>query len=344
MALSAKEARQLLLASALALGLLVCFVLYGVFQERIMTTSFVYNGVEEKFEYSAFIVFVNRITTILSALAVICFRGGSIGYQLEPWKYAIIALSNTVATFCQYEALKYLSFPSSTLGKCAKTIPVLVWGSLIGGKEYAPVDYIVAIVLTAGCSLFALTGDISAPDSTDTSGYGIFLICFYLSVDGFTSVFQERLFKAYKVSPYNQLLHVSLFSGTFVTISLVSSGQMLSAVSFCARHPSLLWDAIALSFCSMAGQMCIYNSIQIFGAMFFATVMTTRQVLSIVLSCILFFHPLSWMQLVASVVVFGTLYAKTIIAGQKKKPILPVGAGSGSSGTGSLSARQLRSI
>ena len=38
------------------------------------------------------------------------------------------------ATTCQYEALKYVSFPVQTLGKCAKMIPVMIWGYAINGR------------------------------------------------------------------------------------------------------------------------------------------------------------------------------------------------------------------
>ena len=51
------------------------------------------------------------------------------------YTYAAISLSNVVATTCQYEALKYVTFPLQTLGKCAKMIPVMIWGSLTMGKR-----------------------------------------------------------------------------------------------------------------------------------------------------------------------------------------------------------------
>ena len=65
-----------------------------------------------------------------------------------------------VATFCQYEALKHVSFPFQTLGKCAKMIPVMAWGSLVGGKRYRPRDYFIAGLVTAGCALFVLLGEL----------------------------------------------------------------------------------------------------------------------------------------------------------------------------------------
>lgn len=70
--------------------------------------------------------------------------------------------SNVVATFCQYEALKYVSFPVQTLGKCAKMIPVMIWGTLVNQKSYKGKDYFIALMITGGCVLFAMTG-VNAP-------------------------------------------------------------------------------------------------------------------------------------------------------------------------------------
>lgn len=36
--------------------------------------------------------------------------------------------------------------------------------------------------------------------------------CRYLAFDGFTSTFQDKLFKGYNMSTYNQMLYVNAFS------------------------------------------------------------------------------------------------------------------------------------
>ena len=63
----------------------------------------------------------------------------SIAPVAPAYAYAAVSLSNVVATTCQYEALKYVTFPLQTLGKTAKMIPVMLWGSIIGGKRCAAV-------------------------------------------------------------------------------------------------------------------------------------------------------------------------------------------------------------
>lgn len=52
------------------------------------------------------------------------------------YTYAAISLSNVIATWCQYEALKYVSFPTQTLGKCGKMIPVMIMGAILSGKRF----------------------------------------------------------------------------------------------------------------------------------------------------------------------------------------------------------------
>ena len=61
-----------------------------------------------------------------------------------------------VTTVCQYEVLKYLSFAVSTLAKCAKIIPVMIWGRIILRKRYTLMDFVSAGAVTAGCFIFVL--------------------------------------------------------------------------------------------------------------------------------------------------------------------------------------------
>lgn len=60
------------------------------------------------------------------------------------------------------------------------------------------------------------------------------------------------------------------------------------------------------------GALFISYTIKTFGALIFATIMTTRQFLSILLSCLLFAHPLSMGQWAGTGIVFGTLYYQVV--------------------------------
>ena len=242
---------------------------------------------DERFTYSLLLVLCNRIVTVIVAVTLLVSNGQDIRPVAPPQAYAAVSVSNVVATFCQYEALKHVSFPLQTLGKCAKMIPVMVWGTLIMRKRYSGKDYGVAALVTMGCTLFLLTGDIrSKHGGTNSSMFGILLMLGYLGFDGFTSTFQDKLFKGYQMTIYNQIMYVQAFSAGFSILGLISAGQLLDSLSFVMRHPDALSSMLILSAAATIGQLFISHTIKTYGALLFATVMTTRQFISILLSCI----------------------------------------------------------
>lgn len=267
----------------------------------------------ERFKYSLLLVLCNRLVTVAVAAGMLLAGGQDFGPVAPPQAYAAVSVSNVVATFCQYEALKHVSFPVQTLGKCAKMIPVMIWGSVIMRKKYNTKDYVVAAAVTLGCSVFIMTGEVTSKHAgSNSSMFGVMLMLGYLAFDGFTSTFQDKLFKGYQMTIFNQIMYVQAFSAGFSTLGLISAGQLGDAISFVMRHPDALGSILTLSAAATMGQLFISHTIKTYGALLFATVMTTRQFISILLSCVLFAHPLSLGQWGGTVVVFGALYYKTL--------------------------------
>jgi adenosine 3'-phospho 5'-phosphosulfate transporter B2 len=139
----------------------------------------------------------------------------------------------------------------------------------------------------------------------------------YLGFDGFTSTFQDKLFKGYQMETYNQMLWVNLCSASISALWLFSDSAFFEAVAFVGRHPAVLQDICTLSVAAMLGQLCILYTIREFGALLFATIMTTRQFLSILLSCLIFMHPLTFMQWLGTAMVFGSLYYQAYLKNQR---------------------------
>jgi adenosine 3'-phospho 5'-phosphosulfate transporter B2 len=296
------------------LGIMGFFVLYGVLQERIMTTPYGIdaNGEPIYFEETTFLVLSNRLFAAAVAICILLYRGQSIRNTAPLYKYFGVSISNFSATYCQYEALKYVNFPTQTLGKCGKMLPVMVVGSAVSGKKYTLKDYAIAITITLGCTIFLLTGDISSKGSASNTPFGLILMALYMFFDGFTSTFQEKMFKGYTMSTYDQMIYVNTCSAAICIIIMIARGTFAIAFNFASEYPQLLWDSTLLSLAATFGQMVIYYTIKEFGALVFSTVMVTRQVVSIVLSCILYLHPLTMWQWVGFVMVFGTLYYKAV--------------------------------
>eukprot|EP01114_Cavostelium_apophysatum_P017906 TRINITY_DN5415_c0_g1_i1.p1 TRINITY_DN5415_c0_g1~~TRINITY_DN5415_c0_g1_i1.p1 ORF type:complete len:338 (+),score=27.33 TRINITY_DN5415_c0_g1_i1:234-1247(+) len=295
--------------------LLLFFTVYGVVQERIMTRPY---GNDEHFTNSAFLVFLNRVVSVLFSSVIMLYHKEPLGAIAPHWTYATISLCNLAATFCQYEALKYLNFPLQTVLKNGKIVMVLAVTRCLLGKKYGWKDYIVALGITLGCSAFVLTGEsLKVSDASAGNTYytmiGLIIMITYLFFDGFTSTFQEKLFRGYSMSTNHQIFYVNCYSALLSAAGLFTSGQLSSSLEFSYRHPYFLVDALELSFCSTFGQQVIYVTIKEFGNVLLSTVMTTRQMLSIVVSSMIYLHSLSTVQWISAGFISCCLYYSTYV-------------------------------
>jgi len=311
-------------------GIIGCLLIYGLLQERIMSEP--YGGPSgELFKVSVFLVLCNRLVAVSFAAAMMFAKGEDKGNMAPLYKYLAISLSNVGATWCQYEALKYVAFPVQMLGKSFKMMPVMIWGIIISQKRYGFTEWAVAAAVTGGVTEFLMTGSIKAKHSAGTSTHGLILLLVFLGLDGFTSTFQERLFKQHKTTKYNQMFYVNAFSAIVSFVTLLASQKAGEALGFCGRHPAVLTDALALSAAAVGGQWFIYSQVKEFGALVFAATMNLRQVVSILVSYATYHHVINELQVLGLLLVFGALFYKSCVglrAGPEKQetqPLLPGG-------------------
>lgn len=281
--------RGILLAFC-ASGLLGSYLLWGILQERIITK--VYST--GKFESSIFLVFSNRIFALTVASVVIRFTKQP-RVRSPHYKFSFTSLSNVLSSWCQLEALKYIDFPTQVLAKSSKIIPVMIMGKIIDGKKYPCYDYVVAIVIGCGVAIFSLASDKNSTkvDEKVTTFAGIFLILGYLIFDSFTSQWQGKLFKDYKMSSYQMMFGVNSFSAFFSLVSLLSNGELFTSIKFMLVNPSIVYDILIFSTAGATGQMFIFYTIKEFGPLVFTIIMTTRQLVAIILSAIIYGHVIS---------------------------------------------------
>jgi adenosine 3'-phospho 5'-phosphosulfate transporter B2 len=292
------------------LGIVGMLGMYGVIQERIMSEP--YDG--EFFKVSVFLVLCNRLVAIVYALMMATMKKEELGNKAPLYKYILVSMSNVAATVCQYEALKYVSFPVQMLGKSFKMMPVMVWSIIISSKKYELKDWLIAAGVTLGVTQFLTTGSISAKHANQGSSvYGLVLLLGFLVCDSFTSTFQEKLFKDHKTSKYNQMLYVNGGSAVVSGGTLLLSGSASTALGFCSAHPSFVTHAMCLSAAAVAGQFFIYSQVKEFGALTLAATMNLRQVISILVSYIMYVHPISLLQIGGLVLVFGSLFYKSYL-------------------------------
>lgn len=111
------------------IGLQVSYIAWGVVQEQLMTNEYK----SGRFKSSSFCVLMNRFFALFIALTIVLYKRFSSKAPImeAPYLYyAPSSLSNSISSWAQYEALKYISFPTQVLSKSCKIIPVMLVRSL----------------------------------------------------------------------------------------------------------------------------------------------------------------------------------------------------------------------
>jgi len=325
-----------------SVGLLSSYLVWGLLQERIMAYNYIDNTSSqslpsERFTNSQFLVFMNRILAFCVAVVIISMRRQRVHRQPPLYKYSYGSVSNIVSSWCQYEALKFVSFPVQVLAKAAKVIPVMLMGRLVSRRSYSYSDYCTAAAISIGLFLFLETSTSveqgSARERATTTVSGLILLISYLAFDSFTSNWQAELFHVYRVSSVEMMAGVNVFSVLLTSASLLEQGAFSEAVSFASRHPLFLAHVLVLSATSAVGQLFIFHTISEFGAVTFTIIMTVRQGLAILLSCIVYHHPVSAVGALGILVVFVAIFFRVYIGHTRRKsPVKSTDLGPNTSG------------
>ncbi|XP_017883090.1 adenosine 3'-phospho 5'-phosphosulfate transporter 1 [Ceratina calcarata] len=288
-------------------GLQVSYLTWGYLQEKIMTQEYEnVAGNKDRFQDSQFLVFVNRILAFsMSGLYLLIQRQPQ--HKAPLYKYVFCSLSNIMSSWCQYEALKYVSFPTQVLAKASKIIPVMVMGKIISRTTYEYYEYVTAVLISVGMTLFML-------DSTDhkndgvTTASGIILLGGYLLLDSFTSTWQSALFVEYGATSVQMMCVVNMFSCLLTAMSLFQQSSFPVILSFMIKYPRFIVDCLLMSICSATGQLYIFYTISKFGPVTFVIMMTIRQGLAILLSCLIYHHHITVFGIIGVIVVFGSVF------------------------------------
>jgi len=112
----------------------ITFVTWGLLQERMLTRRYPrYTG--EYFTYTHALVFTNRFWTMIFSALILLYLRPKRSQTTVIYEYSFPSISNMLSSWCQYEALKFVSFPAVTLFKSFKLAPVMAMGKLLGNKQ-----------------------------------------------------------------------------------------------------------------------------------------------------------------------------------------------------------------
>lgn len=233
------------------------YLVWGLLQEKIITqpyetTTAEGHRIEEHFNDSQFLVFANRLLAFLIALIYLCARNrfermhqhqaastsavamiGCVTGSAPLFKYSFASFSNIMSAWFQYEALKFVNFPTQVLAKSCKIIPVMLMGKIISRTKFEFYEYLTAALISIGMLAFLLGSKSDQHTvSSITSMTGILLLAMYLVFDSFTSNWQSDLFKTYGMSSIQMMCGVNLFSALFTAMSLAIQGGFMESFIF----------------------------------------------------------------------------------------------------------------
>lgn len=232
-------------------GLMASYLVWGLLQEKIITQP--YESVtpeghkyEEHFNDSQFLVFANRTLAFLIAFSYLFLTNQWQKSQSSPlatinqitgsaplFKYSFASFSNVMSAWFQYEALKFVNFPTQVLAKSCKIIPVMLMGKIVSRTKFEFYEYLTAILISIGMLAFLLGSKSDHHTASSvTSITGILLLIMYLIFDSFTSNWQSDLFKTYRMSSIQMMCGVNLFSALFTAMSLAIQGGFMESFIF----------------------------------------------------------------------------------------------------------------
>lgn len=196
----------------------------------------------------------------------------------------------------------------------------MLMSQVVNKKSYKTIEYVFALSITFGMTFFLLGNHRIETDysklhiNTQEQQHsyhlvdGLVILTLYVTFDAFTSNWQGKLFDKYAIGSCQMMAAVNFYSIMLTATSSAEQGDLWRSVQLLCQCPSLFTDCLLLSICSAAGQLFVFHTISTFGPLVFTIIMTLRQAFAILLSCLIYKHPLSWLSMFGIILVFSTLF------------------------------------
>jgi len=285
-------------------GILFSFILYGIFME------YATSGGRKLHELS--LIFVTS-----SLYACTAWVGRYIRAEqpttVPKEKLLILAVTSMGSTFTSVRSLRYVIYPVQVLAKSCKPIPVMLMGALMG-KKYPLKKYVNVAVITCGVALF-----MQSPNK-DTGGetkiIGVLLLFVSLCFDGGTGAYEDKLMSKHHVGPFDLMFNIQFGKALLAGLCLIVFGQINYFFQMVRETGVLL---IALGLTGALGQVFIFVTIAKFGALTCAIIGLARKILTLIVSIILYNHPLNFVQGFGLVMAISAMVYNFLDRGKKGK-------------------------
>jgi len=205
-------------------------------------------------------------------------------------------------------SLQFLNYPTRVLFKSSKLVPTMTMGTVMQGRRYSGLEYVAALGLIAGATLFIL-GD--AETKPDFEVIGVVLIVCGVCADAATSNYEEREFfrVAEPASQPEVMTFASLFGSLWALLLLLPSSELGEALAHSAENPSVVPLLLSSAVCGYVSVSFVLLLINLYGATVTEVVKSMRKILTVTLSFVLYPKPFSAKYLLGGLAVLLSLGA-----------------------------------
>lgn len=220
----------------------------------------------QRFKFTTFTLFVQCTMNALFSFVVMCIikfnKRNDMNSPIRTMncfsltrsfatKFAILAVTQSLAMLCSHKSIYYVSYPTQVIAKCCKPIPILIISLILGSSSYSRNRIISVILITIGVTIFMYENAIASGKASSTSSssdsllgwwIGIGFLCMSLGSDGFTGHFQNRTKREnYKdmdksISSWHMMFFSNLFSSVFFFIGKLNIYYLIHLFCLIMNH------------------------------------------------------------------------------------------------------------
>jgi len=258
------------------------------------------------FSFGWFLTFFEVIGFCFISSLEWSISNGEVWTHIAPFEnHFYVAATMTMARGLTNISLQYLNYPTQVIFKSMKLITVMLGSVCLLKKTFTKWDYISASLLVASAVFFSLGDKDVSPRFTS---FGVSIVLLSLVFDSLHANFQESLMKIHQASHLETLFWTNFFSVCCILVILIVKQEFSSAIRFLADYPLLYLLMILRAFTLYMGTSFYLLTVREFGAYIATTVTTTRKILTVVISFILFPKPFSEKYLIGFITFAGGLY------------------------------------
>ena len=225
-------------------------------------------------------------------------------------------------------AMQYINYPAKTLMKSSRVVFTMIFGVLITGKKYRPIDYLIVVCMVIGLAIFMHA---DANSSAVFQPLGVIMLTVSLICDGAITNMSESIMNQFGVGQDEFIFRMYSISLVAITAAAWSKGDlrdgliwMVSPGTYAEQQSNVplderTWSAarkisamVLFSSMGFFGSSCSAAITKNFGALSMSITSTARKAMTLFLSFFLFDNQCTFEHITGIIVFICALTAKSL--------------------------------